>query len=70
MREAESPCSTTVSNCPDGVDKMKTEKEVIEFAAELNQRFISVHGDIRSVDVVIDELLKKDDKRKRRFTVG
>jgi len=46
------------------------EKETEEFARELNSRYVSVHGDIKSLDEVIDEILKKDDTRKRRFTVG
>lgn len=51
------------------VDKME-EKNVKEFSRELGERFISVHGDIRSVDDVIDELLDKDDKRKRKLATG
>ena len=47
-----------------------TEPNVKEFSRELGDRFISVHGDIKSVDEVIDELLDKDDKRKRKFATG
>jgi len=46
------------------------EKDVEEFARELSGRFVSVHGDIVSLDEVIDDLLDKDDKRKRKLAKG
>lgn len=47
-----------------------TEKDVEAFARELSNRFVSVHGDIISLDEVIDDLLDKDDKRKRKIAKG
>lgn len=46
------------------------DKSIEEFARELSTRFISVHGDIVSVDEVIDDLLDRDDKRKRKLAKG
>jgi len=47
------------------------EKDIKAFARELGNRFISVHGDIKSIDEVIDDLLNnKDDKKKRRLATG
>ena len=44
--------------------------DVEELAKELNGRFISVHGEIRGLDEVIDEILsEKDGKPRRRFVV-
>jgi len=42
-----------------------------KFVEEISSRLISVHGDVRDVDEVIDELLNSKDKdNKRRFVVG
>lgn len=53
---------------------MKEKKElndVEELARELNGRFVSVHGEIRGLDEVIDEILnKRGDKATRRFVTG
>jgi len=47
------------------------EKDMKAFTQELVNRFISVHGDIKSVDEVIDEILNnKDEKKKRRLATG
>ena len=46
------------------------DKDVEAFARELGNRFVSVHGDIVSLDEVIDDLLDKDDKRKRKLAKG
>ena len=46
------------------------DKDVEAFARELANRFVSVHGDIVSLDEVIDDLLDKDDKRKRKLAKG
>ena len=44
--------------------------DVEELAKELNGRFISVHGEIRGLDEVIDEILsEKDGKPQRRFAI-
>ena len=44
--------------------------DVEELAKKLNGRFISVHGEIRGLDEVIDEILsEKDGKPRRRFVV-
>lgn len=55
----------------------KNEKEIEdvedleEFAEELARRRVSVHGDIRDLDEVIDEVLNKGkDKSKRWFATG
>ena len=40
-------------------------------ARELVNRLVSVHGDIRDLDEVIDEILgKKDERVKRRFATA
>ena len=50
--------------------KKKELDDVEELAEELNGRFISVHGEIRGLDEVIDEILsEKDGKPRRRFVV-
>lgn len=52
---------------------MKEKKElndVEELAKDLNGRFISVHGEIRGLDEVIDEILSEKDKSARRFAAG
>lgn len=46
------------------------EKNIEALARELSKRFVSVHGDIISLDEVIDDLLDKDDKRKRKLAKG
>ena len=44
--------------------------DVEELAKELNGRYISVHGEIRGLDEVIDEILnEKDGKPRRRFVI-
>ena len=43
--------------------------DIEEFVKDLNKRFVSVHGDVRDIDEVIDEILHKDDSKKRRFAV-
>ena len=51
--------------------KRKEIDDVEELAEELNGRFISVHGEIRGLDEVIDEILsEKDSEKRRRFSVG
>jgi len=51
--------------------KRKELDDVEELAEELNGRFISVHGEIRGLDEVIDEILsEKDAEKRRRFSVG
>jgi len=53
------------------VTEKKELDDVEELAKELNGRFISVHGEIRGLDEVIDEILsEKDDEKRRRFSVG
>jgi hypothetical protein len=42
-----------------------------KIARELADRLISVHGDVRDLDEVIDEILgKKDERVKRRFATA
>ena len=50
---------------PDEVDEPEG------FEEELVARFVSVHGDVRDMDEVIDEILgKNDSKVKKRFARG
>ena len=54
--------------------RMSREAEPIskpdEFEEELVIRLISVHGDVRDMDEVIDEILSKKDSKDRRFARG
>ena len=44
--------------------------DIEELAKEINGRYISVHGEIRGLDEVINEILsEKDGKPRRRFVV-
>ena len=44
------------------------EEQVI---SDLVERLVSVHGDVKSLDEVIDELLNSaDENKKRRFSTG
>jgi hypothetical protein len=48
----------------------RSTEKVEDIIEDIVPRFVSVHGDIRELDEVIDEILGKDEKKKRRFSKG